>query len=99
MTRPTRMMHSLKTWNDPFQAIMDGLKRFEFRKDDREFRVGDSLRLREWNPDTKEYSGREIRARVTYVLREDFGLQPGFVVMSIRREFASLNGVIQKFDD
>jgi hypothetical protein len=40
------MRHELKTWPGPFQAIVDGSKRFELHKDDRGFAVGDTLWLR-----------------------------------------------------
>lgn len=75
--------HELKTWPKPFQAIADGTKRFEWRQDDREYQVGDFLYLREWDPDASEYTGRSWTAEVTYLLREGFGIPPGFVVMSI----------------
>lgn len=42
--------HELKTWPDPFAAIVSGRKRFEYRRDDRGYAIGDSLRLREWTP-------------------------------------------------
>lgn len=63
---PSRPQHDLKCWPNPFQAVWDGRKLYEIRKADRPFRVGDSLLLREWYPDLG-YSGREIRAAVTYM--------------------------------
>jgi len=93
------MTHDLKTWGEPFQAILDGTKRFEFRKADRQFNVGDTLHLREYDPKTEKYSGRTLNVRITYVLKEGFGLQPGYCVMSIRRDYARIDGVVHIFDD
>ena len=50
--------HELKTWADPFEAVWDGRKQYEIRKDDRDFHVGDSLHLFEFVPhDRCEGSG------------------------------------------
>lgn len=78
--------HELKTWPNGFKAMWDEVKRYELRRDDRGFEAGDRLILREWNPDTKRYSGRSIHAQVTYVTHAgDFpGLQEGFVIMSLQ---------------
>lgn len=78
------MSHDLKCWPEPYQAIVDGLKTFEWRRDDRNFRVGDRLNLREWDPATKKYTGRRTTAEVIYLLRDAFEVPRGFVVMSIR---------------
>ncbi len=76
--------HTLKTWSQYFDRIETGQKLFEVRKNDRDFQVGDILRLEEWNPETKEYSHRVIHVEVTYVLQGgQFGIDPGFCVMSI----------------
>lgn len=42
--------HELKTWPEPFAAMVDGRKAFEIRRDDRNFAVGDALLLREYEP-------------------------------------------------
>jgi hypothetical protein len=77
-------VHELKTWPAYFDAIGDGTKRFECRKDDRGFAVGDVLRLREWDPQVYRYSGREMFARVTFLLHgPSFGVEYGYCVMSI----------------
>lgn len=111
--------HDLKTWPEPFAAVLDGRKRYEIRRDDRGFMVGDVLVLREWEPrpqnaiciacrrimqtyaeyeewqhygcgglveshDERGYTGRSIRARVTYKTPGGaWGLPKGLCVMSI----------------
>lgn len=82
------MRHELKTWPMYFDAIVDGTKTFELRRADRDFTIGDTLWLREWQPDFKGdyYTGREVEVEVTYVLQDaaHFGLLNGFVCMGIR---------------
>lgn len=77
-------IHDLKCWPEFYAAIQSGAKRFEVRENDRDFRVGDVLILREWSNDAHVYTGQETWHRVTYMLTGgSFGLAPGFVVMSI----------------
>ena len=77
--------HELKTWPEYFSAVLDGRKGFELRKDDRGFAVGDRLLLKEWNPDTKVYTGRTLEVEVTYLIKGFTGLQDGYVIMGIYR--------------
>lgn len=76
--------HELKCWPEYFKPMMRGEKRFEIRQNDRDFRVGDMLRLREFDPTQGLYTGLEMRQRVTYLT--DFAQQPGYVVLSVLRD-------------
>lgn len=67
-----------------FQPLLDGEKPFEARFNDRGFQRGDTLVLREWDPDTKAYTGRESRQLITYVL-SGWGVQAGHVVLGLRQ--------------
>ena len=42
--------HKIKCWPEPFQALADGTKTFEFRRDDRGYMVGDRLDIGLWDP-------------------------------------------------
>jgi hypothetical protein len=76
--------HDLKIWPEYFGAVVSGLKPFEVRRNDRQFEVGDHLRLREWGPTAKEYTGRQATARISYVLHGgQFGIEEGVVVMGL----------------
>lgn len=82
--------HDLKCYPAFFQAIADGTKTFELRRNDRGFAVGDRLHLREWeepdDPKDGRYTGRELDVDVTFMIRGPLmGLQAGFVAMSVRR--------------
>ncbi len=75
------MTHRLKTWPIYFNLILRGKKKFEVRKNDRKFKVGDKLKLLEFRPKTSSYTGRIIEARIDYIT--SFGQPKGQVVMSI----------------
>lgn len=79
--------HELKTWPTYFQAIYEGNKTFEVRKMDRDFKAGDIVWLREYDPaceeDATEYTGRYLFARITYVLKGGaLGIAEGYCVFS-----------------
>lgn len=85
---PPPRTHELKTWPGQFNAVLEGRKTFELRRNDRDFRVGDRLVLREWVPETQRYTDRALRFHVTYVTEGNvFGsLVDGFVCLGIALE-------------
>ena len=50
------MIHELKILPEYFEAVTSGRKQFEIRKNDRDFKVGDQLILREY----KKYIKHEL---------------------------------------
>ncbi|MCC7571535.1 DUF3850 domain-containing protein [Candidatus Micrarchaeota archaeon] len=58
-----------KIWPKYFQKILNGDKTFELRLADWECKPGDILILKEWDPETKEHTGRKIEKTVTYVAK------------------------------
>lgn len=81
------MVHVLKCWPEYFEPTWKGDKAFDIRRADRDFRVGDTVDLREWNPDLGTYTGRGVAGiRITYILRGPaFGLKPGWVILSLEK--------------
>lgn len=76
--------HELKTWPEFFSAVMRGRKKFEVRKNDRNFQEGDQLLLREYDPETKQYLGSQLVVDVGYILPLKYlGEKSDFVVMGI----------------
>ena len=80
--------HNLKTWPSVFQAVWDGAKTAEFRRNDRDFAVGDNLLLKEFEPGQiteGRYTGREILASVTHTAHGgQFDIPVNFCMMSIK---------------
>lgn len=76
--------HVLKTWPVAFAAVRAGLKPWEFRKDDRDYQVGDTLWLKEYLPDEGRKTGAVEARDVAWLLRGgQFGIPPGYVIMSL----------------
>jgi uncharacterized protein (UPF0297 family) len=79
-------VHDLKIWPQHFDEILGGEKMYELRRDDRKprFQPGDTLRLREWSPESERYLARETWVRVLVVRRRFPGMKDGYALLSIR---------------
>ena len=86
-----RTTHELKTWPEFFKQTRSGRKKFELRRNDRGFQVGDHLLLKEWDPHVIAYTGHQALVRVDYILTSHltagFGKQNplphDYVIMSV----------------
>ena len=61
------MKHYKKVWPEYFKEILSGNKNYELRLADWSCSPGDILILQEWDPLTKEFTGRTIKKEITYV--------------------------------
>lgn len=78
--------HELKTWPEEFAAMGYGDKTAEFRKNDRDFKGGDLLVLRLYDPESERYLGESFAVQVTHIMYGgQFGIPEGYVVMSIEK--------------
>ena len=63
------MIITKKIWPEYFEDVASGKKKFELRLADFKARVGDTLILKEWDPQTQTYTGRSLNTHITYVLK------------------------------
>ena len=76
-------MIELKLQNPFFEDVWSGLKDFEVRKNDRNFTVGDTLKLVEYG-ESKYYVPRFIYKKIKYILQGgQFGIESGYVVLGL----------------
>ncbi|HAP3605981.1 MAG: DUF3850 domain-containing protein [Streptococcus vestibularis] len=73
-------IHELKILPEYFEAVVSGNKRFEIRKNDRNYKKGDILRLNEYQDG--QYTGDVHVAEITYIT--DYAQQDGYVVLGIK---------------
>ncbi len=75
--------HDFKIAPQYFIDVCNLRKRFEIRRNDRNFQIGDLLKLKEFT--NSGYTGRAIIVRVTYILKDYNGLEPNYIIMGIER--------------
>lgn len=92
--------HNLKTWSCYFTEVLAGNKTFELRKNDRDYKVGDTLNLIEVDPEKYQWeyniclqdyqavptpTGRTCLRIITYILRGgQFGLDKDYVILGMK---------------
>ncbi|HCI6075646.1 TPA: DUF3850 domain-containing protein [Klebsiella pneumoniae] len=74
--------HDLKIFPEFFSAVCTGVKRAELRKNDRDYRVGDTLHLTETPRGSCHQTGEFINVKITHIA--DVGeWMPGYVLLSV----------------
>ena len=76
-------IHDLKIEKKYFNDVVTERKKFEVRKNDRNYQVNDILSLNEYDKDKQIYTGRHISAKVLYILDDSTFLKERYVVLSI----------------
>lgn len=74
-------VHRVKSWPEQFRAALTGRKRFEIRRDDRNFQTGDTIELLEYTPNLDQlelvpgggqpgsFTGRAVMFVIGYISR------------------------------
>lgn len=77
-------IHEIKLNRQFFPDVASGKKTFALRKNDRNYKVGDTVIFKEW--DGRDYIGGRIVTEITYILDEYtcIGLQPDYVILGIK---------------
>jgi len=74
--------HVLKIWPRYFQPALEGIKPFEVRINDRNFQVGDTVVLQEYDLTRSLYTGRELGPLVVTSMLE-LPMAPEYVVLGL----------------
>ena len=73
--------HDLKILPEYYLAVDNRIKTFEIRRNDRDYKVGDTLRLREYRDG--QYTGRMLYRTISYIIDDPAYCKDGFVVLGI----------------
>ena len=76
------MIHELKILPEYYEEVKCGNKHFELRKNDRNYKVHDTLRLRAWK-DVEYLNKAPLDREIKYILKDckEYGLMDGFVIL------------------
>ena len=75
--------HELKTIQPYFELVQLGIKAFEIRKNDRDYKVDDYLLLKEYDPDAGYVDSKPVIARIKYILNNEEYVAKDHICMSI----------------
>ena len=80
--RNVAINHDVKILPKYYSLVITGRKTAEVRKNDRDYREGDYLKLHEF--DGLMYTGRVVTCRITHVLIDEEYVKEGFCVLSFQ---------------
>ena len=85
-------IHRLKSWPVFFQAIVNGARTHELRRNDRNYKIGDKLVLCEFDLTKSEFTGASCELEITSITSaeepcavSEEALNRNFCILSIRR--------------
>lgn len=76
-------IHDLKIHTNFYNDVITGRKKFEIRKNDRDYQEGDLVILHEIEEDNlaQWHTGEKVKMKITYIT--DYAQQNGYVVLGI----------------
>ncbi|WP_187261283.1 DUF3850 domain-containing protein [Pontibacter beigongshangensis] len=74
----------LKIWPEFYEPVKSGVKPFDLRLNDRNYKPGDVVQFEEYCPKMKCYTDRRFMKKVTYVLENWPGLEENFCILGLR---------------
>ena len=77
------MIHELKTVQPFFNDVWNDLKDFEVRRNDRDYKIGDFLKLKEYDRESESYGKRAITKKVKYILSDPQYVKEGYVILGM----------------
>lgn len=77
-----KRIHDIKCAAMYFEDKLSGIKLFELRKNDRDYKVGDTLHEMEYQDG--EYTGRDLYEEVIYMLEDYAGLTEGYCILGTK---------------
>ncbi|MEG7337555.1 DUF3850 domain-containing protein [Bacillus cereus] len=76
------MLHNLKINKVFFTPVLEQIKTFEIRKNDRDFHIGDKVILNEWDDENQQYTGRNVKVEILYIT--DYEQKDNYVVFGFK---------------
>ena len=77
-------IHVLKCWPKYFEELFSGKKTFDIRRNDRDYKVGEFLDIKEWCPTTEKFSGRSVFFKISHTTAEPKWVQKGYIGLSLK---------------
>jgi len=78
-------IHELKCWQVYYEALENGSKTFEYRKNDRNFQVGDMLSITLFDPAKNTlFKNHILYFIITYILQGVMNLPNGYCILGIK---------------
>ena len=87
-------VHEIKIVASYYDDVTSGRKRFELRKNDRGYKVGDTLKMLEF--EGGKHTGRIIDADIIYMLEDYTGLEDGYCILGI--DVKAFSGMVSETD-
>jgi len=76
-------VHELKITVKYFNDVYYGVKKFEVRFNDKNFKISDILLLKEFDTINQEFTERSICKNIIYILDDPKFVKDGFIIMGI----------------